>query len=189
MLFLFVIHHILNGNWYKGIIKGKYTPTRVFQLIINVLVLASMFMVMYSGIIMSRHVFTFLPMKGGMALGRKLHILGSYWSFLLMSLHLGFHWSMFTGMAGRMGRKEKKPDWLKFFWFLVGLLIAGYGVVAFIQRDLVSNLFLRNEFVFLDFDESVLYFYLDYLAMMGTFIFVSHCISKLTRHLCRYHHK
>lgn len=83
---------------------------------------------LYSGIVLSRHVFAFLPLKGGMALARRMHILGSYWSFLLMSLHLGLHWSIF---------------------------------------------------VFLDFKESALHFYVDYVAMTGTFVFVSHGISKV----------
>ncbi len=183
MLILFVAHHILNGNWYKNIGKGRYTPIRVFWLVINVLVFTAMLAVMYSGIVMSRHVFVFLPLKGGMAFARRLHILGSYWSFLLMSLHLGLHWSMFAGIAGKMGRWGNKPGRMKYFCFFAGLLIAVYGVVVFIRRDIVSNLLLRNEFVFLDFEESALHLYLDYLAMTGTFVFVSHYISKVLRAL------
>ena len=183
MLLLFVAHHILNGSWYKNIGKGRYTPVRVFWLVINALVFTAMLAVMYSGIVMSRHAFAFLPLKGGMALARRMHILGSYLSFLLMSLHLGLHWSIFAGIAGKMGSQGKKLGRLKYFWFFAGLLIAVYGVVVFIRRDLVSNLFLRNEFVFLDFEESALHFYVDYVAMTGTFVFVSPGISKVLKAL------
>ena len=35
----------------------------------------------------------------GPAFARRLHILGSYWGFLLMSLHLGLHWNAVLGMV------------------------------------------------------------------------------------------
>lgn len=62
---------------------------RIFQIIIDVLVFVSMIALMYSGIIISRYAFVFLQISGGMSLARRLHILGSYWGFLLMNIHLG----------------------------------------------------------------------------------------------------
>ena len=47
-----------------------------------------MAVLMYSSIVLSRYVFAFLPIERGLALARRLHILGSYWGFLMMSLHL-----------------------------------------------------------------------------------------------------
>ena len=40
---------------------------------------------------------------------------------------------------------------------------------------------LQTEFVFLDFSEPVPLFYLDYLALMGTFVFLAYYASKLLR--------
>ena len=42
------------------------------------------------------------------------------------------------------------------------------GFFAFIQRGLPTYMLVRTQFVFLDFSEPPLLFYLDYLAMMGT---------------------
>ena len=42
-------------------------------------------------------------------------------------------------------------------------------------------MFLRVEFAFLDFSEPITLFYIDYLTMMGLFIFASHHISRLLR--------
>ena len=55
---------------------------RIFQVCVDVLTLFSMIALIYSSIVMSRYVFAFLPVEGGMALARRLHILGSYWGFL-----------------------------------------------------------------------------------------------------------
>lgn len=79
MFVLFIAHHILNGKWHKTLFKGKYNAMRIATLVIDVLVLVSMLAQMYSGIVMSRYVFGFLPTIGGMSLARRLHILGAYW--------------------------------------------------------------------------------------------------------------
>ena len=36
MLVLFLIHHILNRNWYRSLFKGRFTPMRVLQICVAV---------------------------------------------------------------------------------------------------------------------------------------------------------
>ena len=69
----------------------------------------------------------------------------------------------------------------KFLSFLLGAAVAGYGVFALIRRNYLRYLFLQSEFVFLDPNESVALFYLDYLALMGLCIFLTHYGAKLTK--------
>ena len=178
MFVLFILHHILNASWHKALFKGKFSAPRVFTLCIDVLVLISMLAQIYSGIVMSRHVFSFLP-SGGMALARRLHILGAYWGFLLMSLHLGLHWNMILGIVRKAARMKRHSKVRSIISFVIALVIAGYGVQALIGRDFVTYLFLRSEFVFLDYSESKILFYMDYLALMGLCIFVAHYSVKL----------
>ena len=101
MFLLFILHHILNLGWYRRIFQGKYTPLRALTLCVDIGVLLAMLALMYSGIVMSRHVFAFLSIERGMALARRLHILGADWSFLLMSIRLGLHWNMILRMVKR----------------------------------------------------------------------------------------
>ena len=51
--------------------------------------------------------------------------------------------------------------------FIIGLLTAAYGVYVFIKRNFLTYMLLRSEFVFLDYEEPKLKFFLDYLALMG----------------------
>lgn len=184
MFILFILHHVLNRQWYKALFHGRYTPVRVFQTIDNVLVFVSMLALMYSGIVMSRYVFDVLPISGGMALARRLHILGSYWGFLLMSVHLGLHWNMFISMAKKWLKVKQISKLRSALLFAAGLVIFLYGLSVFIRRDFLTYLFLKSEFVFLDYSESILLFYLDYLALMGLCIFISHYLSRLLRKVC-----
>ena len=183
MFLLFILHHILNGGWYKNLFRGKYTPARVFQLAVDLLVFFSMIGLMVSGVMLSSHVFAFLNLHGGMSFARLLHMAASHWSFVLMALHLGLHWSMFLGMA-RKALKLKQPSRLRRILLpLVGAGIAVYGLTVFIRRDLLTYMLVRTQFVFLDFGESIPLFYLEYLAMMGTFVFLGYYASSFLRNI------
>lgn len=183
MLILFLAHHFLNRNWYKNLFKGRHTSIRVLQASIDMLLLIAMLAEMYSGIVMSRHVFAFLPFEGGMALARRLHILGAYWGFILMSVHLGLHWNMFLGMAKKKIGIRNTSNGRNILLCLIGMLIAAYGVSVFIKRDFTTYLFLQTEFVFLDYEEAIWSFYFDYICLMGLWVFIGHYLSKRLRKL------
>lgn len=102
MFVLFVVHHALNINWAQHLAKGRQTPIRIFQNILVLLVLISFVGSIVSGIIVSRHLFTFLNIKSTYAANR-IHMLSAYWGFIFMSLHLGLHFNMILLMI-----KKKK---------------------------------------------------------------------------------
>lgn len=190
---LFIAHHILNLKWHKNIFKGKYTALRMTILCIDLLVFLAMIVQMYSSIVISRYVFDFLPINGGLAFARKLHILGAYWGFILMSLHIGLHWNMVIGIMKKTLHTKKASKVCSGILTAAGFMIAGYGVFAFLKREFFTYLFLKSEFVFLDYAEPIILFYIDYLAIMGLFIFVAHyglklLTSKKTRQLKRRNH-
>ncbi len=119
---LFALHHILNRNWHRGVFKGRYTALRCIQTALVILILLAMCGSMVSGILLSRHALSFLPVHGG-AFMRSLHMLSAYWGFVLISLHLGFHWSMVVGMAKKLVTKPSKRR--KYILRSIALLIAG----------------------------------------------------------------
>ncbi len=178
MLVLFLLHNILNIRWYGNLFKGKYTLLRVTQVIINFSVLASMLFLGFSGIVMSRHVFAELPVHGSMATARTLHLAVSYWGFVLMSIHLGFHWSMLLGMFGRLWGRKKKPAVSVWLMRFIAVFIAGYGAYCFYKNNLVSYMFLKQEFVFFGFEQSTISVFTEYIAMMGLWIFISFYVVK-----------
>ena len=52
ILVLFVIHHIINRKWYGALFKGKYNARRVFQTVLDMLLLIFMILQPVSGILM-----------------------------------------------------------------------------------------------------------------------------------------
>ena len=172
MFLLFVIHHVLNRRWFGVLLKGKYTPFRIWQTVLVVSVLLSMIGSMVSGVIISRSVLSFLPIHGGSSFGRNLHMMSAYWGVVLMSLHLGDHWNMIMGIV----RKLIKSPIDIYIWILraVTVLIAGYGVYAFIHRKIGRYMLMMDHFVFFDIDEPLVFFMVDYAAVMALFVFFGH---------------
>jgi hypothetical protein len=188
MLILWIAHHILNRSWYIHLLKGKYTPARILQTVTNLAVLLSMFGLMVSGIILSREVFAFLPISGGIALARSLHVLSAFWGFVLMALHLGLHWNRILGMVRKVaGPVSSKP--LRILLRIAAALIASYGIYAFVKNQFISYLFLTSSFVFFDFERPVLLFFTEYVAIMGLFVFLAHYVSRSFCKLIPYKHE
>lgn len=175
MTALFAAHHILNRKWISAVFHGKYTPFRLFQTVITVLLCCTFIGSAVSGIIVSKHIFASL-FSGGASVARTVHMLCGYWNFVLMSLHLGLHWIAITGMVSKKLPKNKTA--LKWTARAVAFLIAGYGVYALIYRQVADYLFGRTMFAFFDASEPLILFYLDYIAIMGLFVFAGHYISK-----------
>ena len=91
MFLLFIIHHAFNWRWYKNLAIGPYPPIRILNAGINLLLVIIMVALPVSGIMMARHTFQFIHFRSGTASASLIHLLASYWGFVLMSLHLGLH--------------------------------------------------------------------------------------------------
>ena len=151
MLVLFLLHHILNFKWSRAIFRGKYTAYRVLQTVLVLAILLTMLGSLVSGIILSRHVFIFLGIDGGRSFARTLHLVCAYWNLVLLSFHLGLHWNSMMAMAKKA---SGKPSAIR-TWVLriLAFIVAGYGVVAFVNRDIGSYMTLWTQFVFFDYEE------------------------------------
>ena len=181
MFVLMLLHHVLNKAWGQNVFKGRYSAVRILQTVLVISVLSAMIGSMISGVILSRHVFSFLPIRGGRSFARSLHMVCAYGGFVLMSLHLGFHWVVMMGIIKKHIKKQSAVH--KWIWRIAAAIIAGYGIFAFVKRDIGSYMFLKNQFVFFDFEEPLILFLLDYVSIMGLFVFISHYFAAVLRRM------
>lgn len=180
---LCVAHHSINWRWHKNLAKGTYSALRILQVAINGLMALALISLIGSGIVMSLYIFKFLGIQSGNAEARMIHMLSSYWIFIIMAIHIGFHGNMIS----RMFRKRVSPlgktaeIWVSRL-SLVALSI--YGVYSFYMRDIAGYLLLQNEFVFLEFNESIAGFLFDYFSIMVFVAFIGYRISVIAgRHI------
>ncbi len=170
MLVLFFLHHRMNRAWWKNLFKGRYPPPRVFQTVLNLLLLVFMIVQPLCGILMSKHLYAFLPTDGISSVARAIHLPLANWGFVLMSLHAGTH-------LGAMLPKSRKRTSV-----LGGLgIVALYGAYAFVKRQIPAYMFLKLPFAFFDYSEPRVFFIADYLSVMILFAMLGYGIMKLLK--------
>ncbi len=177
LMFMFIMHHILNSRWSKNVTKGKYTPYRILQTIIAISLLICMLGSMVSGMIISRYVFKPLPVHIGRSLARNVHMLTAYWGFIIMSIHLGLHWNMIVRIAGTMFKKESHARTRILRTAVAGISL--YGIYAFMKHNIYVYLLLQVQFAFFDNSTSFLQFMVDYVAIMVLFVCIGYVVSRL----------
>lgn len=173
LFILFLLHNFLNMKWYSTLLKGKYAKQRIVRLIINIALLIAFLSAFISGVMMSKYVFGFLNLKTTM-FARRLHMLSTSWSFLLMAVHFGLHWSMVVSFIKKCHIKNK-------ILIPLEMICIGIGCYVFVQKEYWNELFLLVDFVFLNYQESNLTFFIKQTILMAPFIFIGYQAIKCKR--------
>ena len=161
---LFIVHHVLNRKWYGALFKGKYDTGRIFRTALDMLLLVFMLLQPISGILMSRHLYKFLPVLPILSKARSIHLLLAYRGYVLLCVHAGTH---LTAPMRKLAVRNKRI----FVAFCAGSgCISAYGAAAFIKRGFPGYLSGRTMFAFFDYSEPVAFFFLDYMAIMVLFM-------------------
>ena len=170
---LVIAHLVLNRRWIRTIHKGRYTAVRTFRLVFNILLFFTLAGLVISGIMMSplRRYVGFLPLDTA----RTLHHVLAYWGFILTSIHIGMYVKKMAGMVGTKTKRSRR--YAKAAVWTLTILIAAYGIYAFVNRQIYSYLFFINQYTFFDYEQPVYLFFIDYLAVMGLFIITAHYAS------------
>lgn len=142
LFMLFIIHNILNMNFYKKILKGNYNLLRVITTTINILFLICMLLTIILGIPISIELFKVLNLNGNITI-RKLHTILGYWNLILLSIHLGFHFKIiFAKLKNIM--KDKKA--IKILVHIVELIIIIFGIKTMRDINLGAYLIGKSSF-------------------------------------------
>lgn len=169
MLLLLLFHHGMNLSWYRSFRKRWGSPYQCVQTVLHGMLLFAVLGSMVSGLGLSQHALGFLPPHGGQELARMVHLPCAYWGFLLMSLHLGLHWSAVMGMVRRITGVQTSSKWRRALLRLLAAVIALDGLCAFFRNGLPDYLFMRTHFLFFPPDQTILRFLADYLAILALF--------------------
>ena len=175
---LFIAHLALNYKWYVALFKGKYTALRIVQTANNFLLFIAMICCIVSSMLISGTVFAWMNL-GGAETGRKLHMISTAWAFILMSVHLGLHFSSFVGMVRKINMLPIAKSIIKWILRAAVLGICIFGVYIFIQRSFYEELFLLTAFKFFDYEKNVFVYLLETAAMSILFVSFAYYMKKL----------
>lgn len=174
MTALLILHHILNRKWYAALFKGKYNAYRVVTVIVNTLLLAAIALTALCGMAMSAHAVPFLYGLLPISFARRFHLAMSFWSFILMGIHLGLHLPAMT--AGRKWNRNVKTAAAT-----VLAALAGVGFRLFVNSGIPDYIFFRTPFAFLDYDKSAVLVFAENLAILITFALLGATCASLIR--------
>ena len=167
-----VLHHILNCKWYKSVFKGKYSPYRIVMTAVNTLLLVSIALTALSGMSMSGHAVPFMYGLINIITARTLHLAMSYWSFILMGVHIGLHMKAMTA---------KLPDKGKTTFNMILTGVSGAGLWLFLKNGIVNYITFRTHFAFLDYQTAKWLVILQNLAMLLFFVLIGYVLSEVTQ--------
>lgn len=139
LLGLFIIHNVLNINFYKTLFKGKYNIQRLITTITDLAFLMCMLFTIILGIPISEKIFNFLNLNGNMTI-RKLHTIFGYWGLIILAIHLGLHFKM---IFAKLKNRSKENTIMKILIFTIQIIIIIYGIKAMIDTNL--GLYLIGE--------------------------------------------
>ncbi len=168
VIILFVIHQILNINFYKNIFKGKYGKIRIAFMVVDITLLIMMIVMMVSALMISQNILTFIQI-GNDSLGRTLHIFSTYTIYMLCGVHLGLHYNMIIKL------KNEKKMIVTGILLIFSILFGSYG---FIKREFISKLTLQSVYP-LYFEESLFVTLVDYIGILTMFTMIGYGIYQL----------
>ncbi len=173
MVILFITHNMMNRRWYASIFKGKYPVQRVIGTAVNLMLFADMALLAISAVMISRDVFSFLDMPGGLSI-RGVHVLAAHWGLVLVSVHLGLHWSMILGAMKKMAGMSAKNQIRTITLRIAAILIAIYGIKSSFDLEIGSKLTMQSSYGYWDFDNAPAGFFIAYLSIMSLYVFITY---------------
>lgn len=177
MFALTIVHQLLNRKYYAALFKGRYNALRVFQLIVNTLLLLSFVCTALSGMMMSRFATPFMNGLLPSSVVRQGHLALSHWSFVLMGLHLGLHFGIITS--------RMKNRTVRIVLAVVMTGVSVYGFYLFFSSAILNYMLFNNPFAFLDYSKPWWLVLLENLAMLLAWAFAAYLLSLGLKKLSR----
>ena len=187
LLTLLVIHGAWNWRWLAALCKGRYAARRVASTTINALLLTAALLMVVSGVLNSELLFSLTQVELDL-LPRELHTAAAYGFLILIGVHLGMHWKMIMAETGKLagGSAVFLPPWLRSASLQVAAIaIAAYGVVASFERSVFLRLTAYYSFGNWEFDESIVGFFAQYVAIVGLYAVLTHYGLRIFRQQSR----
>lgn len=171
---LLIFHNVLNWRWYKVFFKGRQSLRRVLMTLINLLLLALMLTVLITGVLISVTVFAPLDLRSGSIFMHDLHQWAAYASFILAAIHLGLHWgTLMAKLKNLLHIDNSSPKWI-ITSRCISIVVIAFGLYASFDNHIGENLLMQHSFGGLGTEPSLLGFLLDYLAIGGCYVGITH---------------
>lgn len=141
---LFFFHNVLNFKWIKAVTSrffDKRLPVLTkLSYVLNFLLLICVTLIGLSGIFISESLFTNISV-GNRDLWITIHRSSAYLGFVLISVHIGFHWKMIMNGMKKMLHIEESNVFRRVFAIIAVILIVFAGIKSSLDHSILSKIF------------------------------------------------
>lgn len=173
MFVLLIGHNLFNRRWYGTVLKGRSEPRTLIIKGVNLSLLVSMVTLLITSVIISQAVFSFLPLSSTVS-ARQIHTMVGYLALLIVSVHLGLHWTMIMGVARRLLGISTENHFRTAMLRVLATGIAACGIRSLIEVNVGSKLLMHVSMEFWDFQSATLAFFGHHSAIIGLGAFIGH---------------
>ncbi len=171
---LFIAHHVLSFSYNRALFKGGRSADKIAKIIVDILLTVAVLAQLISAVNLSKYIFAFLGIEALSGISRTVHLLGSYWGFALMSVHIGFHLDF-------MLKKPMKDKKKRAVIIAVMAILFCAGLVMFINEGVFKYMLLINQFVFFDEAGGLPLFLIKYFLILCMFAVIGYAVMALCK--------
>ena len=182
---ILIFHNALNRRWWKKPLAGTFSAQKGVSFALNVALALSVVGVAVSGVMLSRHIFPFVPSGGGL-FARNLHTTSAAWLFVLSAAHAGLHAPFFAGALKNLFRlkksvppEKKRACAARIVVPALGGALAVCGVFAFLRRSMGGKLAAEASFDPFAFGDALPRFLFDYGCIAALFFVLGAALKKI----------
>lgn len=181
-LFVLVVVHLrLNWHFVKSVAKGRWSARRVVLTAIDALLVVGVLALAASSIVLSSHVFSWLPAISGAVWARPMHMLCSHWMVVLTGAHIGMHLSTASTGDKHLSTTSARSKRAAFVVCLSGLAV--FGLWSFCELGVWGYMTGAVPFFNASFDAPLLLRVAQYLGIGALFAWCAWVARSLIRYV------
>jgi hypothetical protein len=173
MFLLVLLHNFFNRRWWGNVKKARRGARGWFDVALTLSLLGAMLALVWSSVLISQTVFSFLAPEGGFTT-RQIHALAAHWVLILVAIHLGVRWTRVMHAARSAFNLDEGNLVRAVALRMVAVAIAGYGLQSTFALEVGSKLTMQMSLEWWDFEASAAGFFLHWGAIMGLYVFLTH---------------
>lgn len=173
LLALVIIHNVFNRRWYGGVAKRKMDASRIINLFTIACLAIGMTVMLVTSFLVSRDLFPFTALSGAFAV-REIHMFVGYWVLLIIAVHLGTRWGVVMNVFRSTFGTQQSNVIRAWAARILTLVVAVWGVRSFSEMAFGSKLMLTYSLDMWDFNESTLWFFMNYGSIVVMLAALTH---------------
>jgi len=177
-----VLRHVANNLfWWKGLRRGPPDVQRALNLVLGLLLSATLVILLASSVAISHSLAAWLPMPRIFAM-QDLHWSAAYWTIALAALHMGVNWTRIAALL-RGINGQRLPFQAGLAAWCAAIAMAVRGISSGTELGLWPRLRFANALSMWDFNQSVLPFFLHWAAALATLAVSAHLLLRVSEAL------